>query len=128
MCSSDLMVEQPMFLIAAVLYYLPLIGPNLLPSRPSHGLRLVSLALMMIPEATIGAVIYFSPVVLYDGFDTIRPFGPSALVDQQFAGGLMWGLVMVIDSFWMMYVAADWFGSEERRSEREDSRAAAEAG
>ena len=121
------MVEQPMFLIAAVLYYLPLVGPNLLPARPSHGVRLISLGLMMIPEATIGAVIYFSPVILYDGFDTVRPFGPNALLDQQFAGGLMWALVMVIDSFWMMYVAAEWFGAEERRSEREDSRMTAGA-
>jgi putative copper resistance protein D len=120
------MVEQPLFLIAAFLYYLPLIGSNLLPSRPSHGLRLISLALMMIPEATIGAVIYFSPVVLYDGFDTVRPFGPTPLADQQFSGGLMWGLVMVIDSFWMMYVAAEWFTSEEKRGLRENARLDAE--
>ena len=43
------------------------------------------------------------------------------------SGGLMWALVMVIDSFWMMYVAAEWFGAEERRSEREDSRMTAGA-
>ena len=115
------MVEQPAFLIAAVLYYLPLVGGNLLPNRPSHAVRLISLGLMMIPEATVGAVIYFSPVVLYDGFDTIRPFGPDALSDQQLAGGLMWGLVMVVDSFWMMWVAAEWWREEERRSHREDA-------
>jgi len=119
-------IEQPMFLLVAVLYYLPLIGANLLPSRPSPATRLVSLGLMMIPEATIGAAIYFSPVVLYDGFDTVRPFGLAALPDQQLSGALMWGLVMTIDAFWMMWVAADWFTSEERRSIREDARIAAE--
>ena len=121
------LVEQPAFLIIAFLYYLPLIGSNLLPHRPSHAKRLISLALMMMPEATIGAVIYFSPVVLYDGYDNARPFGLAALPDQQLSGAIMWGLVMVIDSFWMMWVAADWFSSEERRSRREDAERAREA-
>ena len=49
------LIEQPAFLIVAFLYYLPLIGANLLPKRPTHAQRLISLALMMIPEATIGA-------------------------------------------------------------------------
>lgn len=120
------MVEQPLFLIVAVLYYLPLIGTNLLPQRPSHGVRLASLALMMIPEAVIGAAIYFSPVLLYDGFAVDRPFGPDALTDQQLSGALMWALVMVVDSFWMMWVAADWWSSEERRSRRQDAEIAAE--
>ena len=121
------LVEQPLFLGAALLYYLPLIGSNLQPPRPSHGVRLVSLALMMIPEATIGAVVYFSPVVLYDTYDTVRPFGLDAMSDQKLAGALMWGLVMTVDSFWMMYVAADWWSSEERRGRREDALISAEA-
>lgn len=121
------LIEQPAFLIVAFLYYLPLIGANLLPKRPSHAQRLISLGLMMVPEATIGAVIYFSPVVLYDGYDTVRPFGLGAMEDQQLSGALMWGLVMVIDSFWMMWVAADWFGSEERRAHREDAEISREA-
>ena len=45
--------------------------------------------------------------------------------DQQLSGALMWALVMVVDSFWMM-VAADWFSSEERRSRRVDTEIAAE--
>lgn len=121
------LIEQPMFLGAALLYYLPLIGSNLQPPRPTHGVRLVSLALMMIPEATIGAVVYFSPVVLYDTYDTVRPFGLDSMSDQKLAGALMWGLVMTVDSFWMMYVAADWWASEERRGRREDALIAAEA-
>lgn len=120
------MIEQPLFLAVAVLYYLPLIGTNLLPHRPSHAVRLASLALMMVPEAVIGAVIYFSPVLLYDGFVVERPFGPDAVTDQQLSGALMWALVMVVDSFWMMWVAADWWASEERRSRRQDAEIAAE--
>ncbi len=122
------LIEQPLFLIVAVLYYLPIVGGNLLPHRPTHGQRLASLALMMIPEAVIGAVIYFSPVVLYPAYDTVRPFGLAALPDQQMAGALMWAIVMVVDAFWMMSVAAEWFSSEERRGQRENAALEAAAG
>ena len=33
---------------------------------------------------------------------------------------------MIVDSAWMMVVAAEWFTSEERRSRREDASIAAE--
>lgn len=123
---ASTLVEQPMFLAAAILYYLPLIGTNLLPRRPTHAVRLISLGLMMIPEALIGAVIYFSAVVLYPAFDVERPFGLAPLPDQQLSGALMWALVMVIDAFWMMWVAAEWFASEERRGRRVSAEIAAE--
>ena len=116
-----LMIEQPMFLAAALLYYFPVLGGNLLPHPPSAGQRLASLGLMMIPEAIVGAAIYFSPVVLYDNYETVRPFGLQALEDQQLSGALMWSLVMVIDSFWMMWVAAEWWTAEERRGRRMDA-------
>ena len=113
-------VEQPMFLVAAVLYYLPVLGGNLLPNPPRPAIRLLSLATMMIPEAIVGAAIYFSPVVLYDGYETTRGFGLTAMQDQQLAGAMMWALVMVVDSFWMMWVAAEWWNDEERRSRQTD--------
>jgi putative copper resistance protein D len=112
---ADTFVEQPMFLIAALLYYFPLIGSNLQPRRPTHAQRLLSLALMMVPEAITGAVIYFAPVVLYPAFDRPRPFGLDAFADQQLSGGLMWSLVMIVDSFWMMVAVAQWYSDEERR-------------
>ena len=80
-------------------------------------MKLLSLASMMIPEAIVGGVIYFAPVLLYPSFDTERPFGPDPLADQQLSGAIMWALVMTIDSIWMMVVAAQWFADEERRSE-----------
>ncbi|MBK9740525.1 MAG: cytochrome c oxidase assembly protein [Actinobacteria bacterium] len=115
---ADQFIQQPLFLGAALLYYLPLIGANLQPRRPPQAMRLLSLALMMIPEAIVGAVIYFSPTILYPAFPVDRPFGLGPQADQQLAGALMWALVMVVDSFWMMYVAAEWFASEEKRGER----------
>jgi len=124
---ADTFIEQPLFLMAALLYYWPVLGRDLLPHRAKASHRFVSMSAMMIPEALVGAVIYFSPVILYSAFAAAdRPFGPAALDDQKLAGGLMWALVMVIESFWMMWMATEFFRSEERRSHRVDAEIAAE--
>lgn len=117
---ADTFVEQPLYLAVAVLYYLPLIGGNLQPRRPSPAFRLLSLAAMMVPEAIVGAVLYFASRPLYPFYDQPRPFGLGPLPDQQLAGGLMWALVMIVDSGWMMLAAVEWFSAEERRSARVD--------
>lgn len=122
----DYFVEQPLYLVAAVLFYFPLIGSNLQPRRPSHAVRLLSLGTMMFPEALVGAVIYFASVPLYPAFDVARPFGPAVLDDQRLAGALMWALVMVVDSGWMMLAAAEWFTSEERKTAGIDAEIARE--
>jgi len=123
---AGMFIEQPLYLVAALLYYFPILGSNLQSHRPTPATRLISMALMMLPEALVGAVIYFASVVLYPSFGADRPFGPDPLGDQQLAGALMWALVMIVDSAWMMVVAAEWFTSEERRSRREDASIAAE--
>ena len=122
----DYFVEQPLYLISAFLFYFPLIGSNLQPRRPSHAARLLSLGTMMFPEALVGAVIYFASVPLYSAFDTVRPFGPSVLDDQRLAGALMWALVMVVDSGWMMLAASEWFTSEQKKEAALDRRIAQE--
>ncbi len=123
---ADVFIQQPLYLIAALLFYFPLIGSNLQPARPTHAMRLVSLAAMMVPEALTGAVIYFASVILYPAFAAPRPFGLEPMVDQQLSGALMWALVMVVDSFWMMWAAGEWFASEERRGRRVDAEINAE--
>ena len=123
---AGMFIEQPLFLVTALLYYFPILGSNLQADRPSPAIRLISMSLMMIPEAIVGAVIYFSSVVLYPSFATERPFGLDPLEDQQLAGALMWALVMIVDAAWMMVVAAEWFTSEERRGRRVDAMIAAE--
>ena len=119
---ADLFIEQPLFLIAALLYYWPVTARDLLPRRPSAAHRVISMTMMMIPEAIVGAVIYFAPVVLYSVFlRANRPFGPDAITDQHLAGGLMWAIVMVVEAFWMMWIATEFFKSEEKRTHRVDA-------
>lgn len=120
-------VERPVYLVAALLFYYPLIGNDMCARRPRPAYRLLSLGLMMIPETALGAVIFLAPVTLYPSYVVATTaVGADPLVDQQLAGALMWALTMVIDSVWMMVAAVEWWRSEERstaiqeRREREE--------
>lgn len=114
-------VERPLYLIAALLFYYPLIGKDMCARRPRPPYRVLSLGLMMIPETVLGAIIFLSPVTLYPSYvAAAERLGYDPLFDQQLAGALMWALTMVIDSFWMMLAAIEWWRSEERRTARRE--------
>lgn len=110
-------VERPLYLVAALLFYYPLIGNDMCARRPRPAMRLLSLGLMMIPETALGAVIFLAPVTLYPSYvAATTAVGADPLVDQQLAGAMMWALAMVIDSIWMMVAAVEWWRSEERKT------------
>jgi len=110
-------VERPLYLVAALLFYYPLIGKDMCAQRPRPAYRLLSLGLMMIPETVLGAVIFLAPVTLYPSYVVATTaVGADPLVDQQLAGALMWALTMVIDSVWMMVAAVEWWRAEERQT------------
>lgn len=120
-------VERPLYLVAALLFYYPLIGRDMCARRPRPAYRLLSLGLMMIPETALGAVIFLAPVTLYPSYVVATTaVGADPLVDQQLAGALMWALTMVIDSVWMMVAAVEWWRAEERRTAIEERRAGEE--
>jgi len=112
-------IERPLYLIAALLFYYPLIGNDMCARRPKPSHRVLSLGLMMIPETMLGAVIFLAPVTLYPSYVAATTYaGWDPLFDQQPAGALMWALTMVIDSFWMMLAAVEWWRAEERKTAR----------
>lgn len=112
-------IERPLYLIAALLFYYPLIGNDMCARRPKPSHRVLSLGLMMIPETMLGAVIFLAPVTLYPSYVAATTYaGWDPLFDQQLAGALMWALTMVIDSFWMMLAAVEWWRAEERKTAR----------
>ena len=112
-------VERPLYLIAALLFYYPLIGNDMCARRPRPAIRVLSLGLMMIPETMLGAVIFLSPALLYPSYVASgAALGFDPAFDQRLAGALMWALTMIIDSIWMMVAAVEWWRSEERRTER----------
>jgi putative copper resistance protein D len=119
-------VIRPIYLFAALTFYYPLIGTDLIARRPAPSTRLVSLGLMMIPETVLGIVIHFAPVPLYWPYEQAAAIhGFDALADQKFAGAMMWAIAMVLDGIWMMVAAIEWWREQERmtrRLERQEQR------
>ena len=116
-------VERPLYLVAALLFYYPLIGKDMCAQRPRPAYRLLSLGLMMIPETALGAIIFLAPVTLYPSYVVATTaVGADPLVDQQLAGALMWALTMVIDSVWMMVAAVEWWRAEESQTAIQERR------
>lgn len=116
-------VERPLYLVAALLFYYPLIGNDMCARRPKPAYRLLSLGLMMIPETALGAIIFLAPVTLYPSYVVATTAaGGDPLVDQQLAGALMWAITMVIDSIWMMVAAVEWWRAEERHTAIQERR------
>jgi len=123
------LVEHPLYLGAALLYFYPLLPGSLAARRVTPAGRVVSLVLMMVPETMTGFFIYASPYLMYPFYAHVaRPFGPEALADQQLGGALMWAGSMLIDAGWVALAAYAWLRSEEARGRRSDAVLARELG
>jgi cytochrome c oxidase assembly factor CtaG len=116
-------VVRPIYLFAALTFYYPLIGCDMIAKRPAPSVRLFSLGLMMIPETVLGMVIHFSPVPLYRAYEqSALLHGFDVLADQKFAGAMMWAIAMVLDGMWMMVAAIEWWRDQERETSRLERR------
>ncbi|MCW2936158.1 MAG: putative copper resistance protein [Actinomycetia bacterium] len=115
-------VEHPLYLGVALLYYYPLLDGSAGQHRTPHGARVVSLGLMMMPEALTGFFIYAQGHVLYSWYVAVaRPFGPNPLTDQQIGGAMMWGGGMLLDTGWMIVAVAAWLNAEQAKTRRIDA-------
>ncbi len=122
-------VEHSMYLGAGLIYYYPLLGTSTGAQPMQPFAKVVSLFLMMVPEAMVGFAIYTSSSVLYPHYAAVdnRPWGPSnALLDQRLGGAIMWSAGMVLHAVWISVAAWEWMKSEERKARRVDAAIAAE--
>ena len=120
-------LEHVLFLVTALLFWWPAVGLDPSPWRMPHPVRGMYVFLQMPQNTFLAVVILYAAAPLYPHYATLnRPWGPSALVDQQLAGVIMW---VAGDLLFIAAVAAivfGWMRFEERDSERSDKRAAAE--
>lgn len=112
---------------AALLFWFPVIGADPGPWRLPYPMRLFYLFLAMPQNSFLGVAILNAAAVLYPHYaTTVRDWGPSAIVDQQAAGTLMWVWGDLTFLLAMVLVIAAWINQEERRSAREEARLDAE--
>jgi cytochrome c oxidase assembly factor CtaG len=120
-------LEHVLFLVTALLFWWPAVGLDPSPWRMQHPVRGMYVFLQMPQNTFLAVVILYAAAPLYPHYATLnRPWGPSALVDQQLAGVIMW---LAGDLLFIAAVAAiifGWMRFEERDSEGSDKRAAAE--
>jgi putative copper resistance protein D len=111
------------FLLAALLFWWPVIGADPSRWRLPYPVRLFYLFLAMPQNSFLGVALMSAPQVLYPHYlSNLRTWGPSPLVDQNVGGMLMWVGGDVVFLLAMGLVVAAWVRQEDRRTRREDAR------
>jgi len=119
--------EHLLFLAVGLLFWWPAIGPDPSPWRMSHPVRVMYVFLQMPQNTFLAVTILNSAVVLYAHYATlVRPWGPTALEDQQLAGGLMWIIGDILFLAAMFGILAGWMAHEKREEAAVDRRQDAE--
>ncbi len=117
-------LEHALFLGAALLFWWPAVGADPGPWRLSHPTRLMYVFLQMPQNTFLAVIILNAQSVLYPHYATlVRPWGPTALFDQQAAGGIMW---LAGDFLFIAAVAAilaGWMRHDERDTPRAERQA-----
>jgi putative membrane protein len=120
-------LEHALFLAAALLFWWPAVGLDPAPWRMPHAARGLYVFLQMPQNTFLAVVILFAPAPLYAHYATLnRPWGPTPLLDQQIAGGIMWlaGDLLFIAAIGA--ILAGWMRFEERQTKTTDRRVEAE--
>lgn len=117
------LAEHALYLGSGLLFWWPVVGADPSPWRMPHPARLAYLFLGMPQSSFLGLAIFSAPAPLYLHYETlVRPWGPSPLVDQQWAGGIMWAggdMCFLVAMFVALWV---WLRDEERAGRLADEK------
>ena len=115
--------EHLVFLVTGMLFWWPIVAADPVPGRLRYPARVAYVVLQMPVNAAVGLAIYFAPTVLYAHYATLeRTWGPTARVDQQVAGAIMWGAGDLILLATVPILVAAWMRADARRTRRDDAR------
>ena len=120
-------LEHVLFLVTALLFWWPAVGLDPSPWRLPHAGRGLYVFLQMPQNTFLAVVILFAAAPLYPHYATLdRAWGPTALEDQQIAGGIMWLLGDLLFIAAIGAILAGWMRHEERTAAATDRRTSAE--
>ncbi len=110
------------FTLTGYIFVQSMIGADPLPTRAPYPLRLLLLLATMAFHAFFGVSLMMSTALLSgDYFGNMgRPWGDGALVDQQTAGGIAWGIGEFPTLLIALGVAYMWSKSDARETKRKD--------
>jgi putative membrane protein len=110
--------EHLSFVVAAIIFWAPLLGAPPLRARLEGPLRCLYFVLAAVPGWILAIVLAFERIPLYSYSTLHRPGGLSTLADQQLAAGVMWvpgSIVYIVAACWALYVWLDPNGSRRPR-------------
>lgn len=110
------------FSLTGYIFVQSMIGADPLPRRAPYPLRLLLLLATMAFHAFFGVSLMMATSLLSGEYfgNMGRPWGDGALVDQQTAGGIAWGVGEVPTLAIAMGVAYMWSKSDARETKRKD--------
>ncbi|HET6876155.1 MAG TPA: cytochrome c oxidase assembly protein [Jatrophihabitans sp.] len=118
-------LEHLAYLGTAVLLWSVVFGFDLGPRKLDHPARLVLLFCVMGASAVLGLILSTSARPLYPYYvDAASRIGISALRDQHLGGVIMWVSGMVVVAVASVPVLLSWLAEDERRTVRQETRAA----
>jgi putative membrane protein len=116
-------LEHALYLTAGLLFWWPAVGLDPSPWRMPHPVRAMYVFLQMPQNTFLAVTILNSPAPLYPHYATLaRAWGPSALLDQQLAGGLMWICGDVLFIVAIGAIVGGWMLHEKRHEAANDRR------
>jgi putative copper resistance protein D len=114
-------LEHFWYLVAAFLFWWPIIGQDFSPWKMNHPARLLYLFIQMPQNAFLALAIDNAETVRYAHYATVdRQWGPSPLRDQELAGITMWVGGDLLFLVAMAIVAYGWVKKEELEGKRQD--------
>ena len=115
-------LEHLVFLVAALLFWWPMLGSDPVPWRIPHPARLMLLLLQMVQGSFLGVAILNAPRPLYAHYAGLQLGYITPLADQQVAGAIMWvfgGLHLLRAALIVLY---EWMQAEDAATVRVDAR------
>jgi putative copper resistance protein D len=112
------------FLVVGCLFYWPIIGIDPLPGRLPHWGRLLLLFITFPVHALFGLTLMtYTKVFAANWYSMLdRPWGTSALTDQQNGGGIMWASGELVGALVFVALFIQWSRDEDRKARRDDRR------
>lgn len=110
------------FTLAGYLFVNALVGVDPGPRRPAYPVRLVLLFATMAFHAFFGVALVSDETLLVPRWFGLlgRPWGPSAIEDQQIGGAVAWGISELPMLALAIVLAVSWTRDDERTARRRD--------
>lgn len=115
---------EGLFLVAGMLFTIPILSSDPLPIRLGYGGRILDVLVEMALHAFFGVIVMMSPALLVDAFaNPPASWGLDPIADQQIAGGLAWSYGEGPTALILLYLLHRWYRSDTAKARAADRKA-----